>query len=771
MEGHPKNKYLIGVIGLIAVIIIALVASGAPVKFFKGEFDFESRDFQRDIDIPLGLEDLRNDRLDNVAQMRDTDADWQRKISDNPYPPTDLITSSAEDDAKKEEEKQKAEAEKLESLSKTILSVSPSKVMLSTAEATTSSITPQQSLSANQYTLCASGPSDVTIGNVKFMSQGSDHSSVGLLQITGKPDSLNVAIHQDWSGDFMTIDNYLLLANSCVEVGMRLTSVDAKAEWQRISLVGVKANVKVQYNNQANDWLGNNNETLIVGTHIAFKPDKKIFITNVDKPKNKTYKANATGSDFLYGSYAIYTPNTGKASVSSVKLSLVTKDYESMTFKIKASTPKPYLWYTNNLGSYAWDSDTSSSGTPAPADQSITMKAGEEITIPLNVNLSYGQVTVLKILSVGSTPATKGNFYFKVVDVVTDGSLDTNLATLDTTIISIVDNLTAAAFIYPHPSKGSKQWIDSTDAQNSINKEGSYKIAYIKTSVSGTDSNNIIVKDLSIKFDGTFKEPLKLKFFNNNVLIATELVSKGDVVTLSDFFLLDLYIKAENIPGDPKFIHHIKPKITNLVQVFNTDIDGYKKGQSIPQFIQEWDFDKEMWVNKSAIFPFSFGIVSIGPTTLNFIDIGGSGGSGASKLVTIANLPKGKTSGFTMNTAYFLAQGDVKIHGVTYKHLARDTSPFKDIKLQRSDANVYLKSADWTKENSIFTPSTPFIHGNEETWSYELVALDPAEPVEDIWFDLIQIDAKTPGGTLVPVFVKSLPLGQNPVKGPVYIFK
>lgn len=783
MEEQPRKKYLIGTLVLVAVLVIGAIASGIPAKMLKGDFDF---DFKRridplEIDIPTTTELFRSRRLDDITRLQERMDDWQKKISDDPLPVLDENGYTPEEAAKKKQQQEEEEAAKQakieQDLANTILNVAPSKAMMSVIEEKASNVTSQKPLKANQYSLCASGPSNVVITNVRFMSQGSDHTSTAYLEISGKSNSVSVVINQDWTGDFMTVDNYQLAANSCVEVGMKLVGVQEKALWQRISLVGVKANVKVEYQNPVTDGYGYNNETLIAGTYLAYSSVNTLSAANANYSKQQAYKINTPG-ELSYGTYGFYTSKNSKASLSALKISLVTKDYDAITFQTKTTLPKVYNWGTENLGQYSWDASSAPAGDSAPPEPSITLKAGEEVTIPLQATLSYSSVTFLKISAFKSAPPTKGSFAFKITGVMTDGTLVTDLQALEPTNISIINDATtsASAKIFYGPFKGSKKWIDSTDAQNNIDTEGTYYLASIDTNLTGVNLADTTFKDLSIKFDGIFKEPLKLQFYNGstNTLISKKTISKGDIVTLSDFSANYIEIRAENIPGDPKFPLHIKPKITNLILQFNKDIGNYKQGQSLPLFIEEYNQDKQDWVTiPVTTFPLSFGIISVGPTTLNYIDFGnGNSNTGAPQLVSIANLPKGQNSEFTMNEACFLAQGHVKMYGATYKHLSRETSPFKDIKLQiGGNTNVYLKPADWTKENSTFSLSAPFDHSNENIWCYKLVVLDPVEPVEDIWFDLINLIAKTPGGNPVPVFIKTLPLENNPVKGPVYIFK
>ena len=140
--------------------------------------------------------------------------------------------------------------------------------------------------------------------------------------------------------------------------------------------------------------------------------------------------------------------------------------------------------------------------------------------------------------------------------------------------------------------------------------------------------------------------------------------------------------------------------------------------------------------------------------------------------VDIAKLPKDKSSSFNVNSTCFIAQGNSKVLEVTYQHVARDTSPFADIKLKVNLTDVYLKPKDWTKEAAVFTLTNPMSVWNDNGICLELDVIDPKEAAEDFWFSLIHIKAVTPEkSTNVPVYNESKFLEELPVKGTVYTFK
>lgn len=793
LDYRRRLLFLLG--GAVLFVVAVLAATGSLPSGLKGQFDAGAeRGAQVDEDVgrQMATEETADSQRSADDPGRAPDPEWsddsrQRKSGDMPSidlnyydPPNilqlkedteEIIKQKALENAEKAKEAEKAK--KLEDLSKTTLTVSPSKLMMASAEIPASNVTIQQPFSANQYTLCADGPGDVTIANIKFVSRGSKHSSVAYLNVAGKPLSTNVSLSPGyWSGDFQTIDNYVLPGNTCVEVGLHLVSADSDAAWQQISLLDLKANAaKIQYNGTLENWPYNGSP--ILGTHIVFKLDKKIFITNIDDPTSKTYLAKNSDNNVLYGSYALYTPKTTKISLSSLKLSLVTKDYASIDFQIKTSPAWPYFIDSENYNpkDFASNLDNYSSSKPLNLlENNLTVKAGEDVSIPLSSDLSYGNAMVFRIFSSGGTPATPGTFSLKVTGITSDGSLE-NLSTLETTSVLIADKITtnASVTLQPFPYKYSK-WIDSTDAQKEIDGGGgAYELFHIETNLNGAYANQVDVQSISLKFDGTFKEKLKLRFYDYGdkyKLIDTKTVSPGDVISFANFLLGPVSIRAENIAGDGKIPYHIKPKIMGFTAVLNTDVGSSKKGQPISVFIN----NSNESVVEPAIFPVSLGIISVGPTALHYLDSAGNGIPDAPKMVSIGALQKNKISDFTMNEACFVAQGYVQIYEVTYKHFSREKSPFADIKLNIELQNVYLKPADWTKEDSHFTPITPFSQSNQSIRCYDLVVLNPLEPVDDTWFNLVKITAKTPNGTIVPVFVKGALLEQNPVKGPHYIF-
>jgi len=131
---------------------------------------------------------------------------------------------------------------------------------------------------------------------------------------------------------------------------------------------------------------------------------------------------------------------------------------------------------------------------------------------------------------------------------------------------------------------------------------------------------------------------------------------------------------------------------------------------------------------------------------------------------------------FTVNSVCFKAQGNAVVSEFVYHHVARETSPFKDVILDTGYEKIYLKDTDWQLNDSTFKLTTPHLHENGQL-CLDLQVSYPEEPLEDFWFNLSSIKAKDTNGNLIPVYNPYAPLGtsiplsaDNPVFGAIYSF-
>ncbi len=781
------------------LFVVFFVFTGNAGRLMKGDFQFEfTPEFNNFRFVPTPSEDINTRTLDarRIMTPEEMFQEEQRKMSDETAEQRNknvIFTTDTEEAEKKkiqEEEAKKIQAQK--DLDNTTLSVSPSQAMSPYLTVNSKTVSATNPLKAAQYTLCANGPSEVTITNVKFMNQDSGKTSVGHFFVQGKAPSIDVSLSNYWTGDFMTLDNYKLPANTCVDAGMNLVSVNAAAEWQRIILKGVKANAKVTYVGEYEYFYSNENnitETSIFGSHITYMPVQKYNVKHLDNEKSFQYLSDASqNQDRLYGTYGIATPFNGTTKITALKIKLETSDFDSVEAGFTLSPVKQIWEVGSNLQNYKYPNQkTVSMAIPPPAtlvaaSNSTVFKANETATIPVDITLNGANVVILEFTSSLGVPKTSGTFKLHIVGLESNGESLTDFTTLETPTIQIVDKVAPKAkgsiTLMPNPGNQFKTWMDSDDVQAGITKNGHVKFLTLDTNLKNLNFPDMKIQKLELKIDGTFKSPLNIDVVLGDVLLPTTYtVNKGGVLTLTDipldYTMWNFQFFVKNIPGDPKFPLHIKPRLQNIELVYAKDGANFKKDEKIPVFLNQYDIVTDKWIDiPLTTFPATFGITSIGPSSLNYKDLDSGNVKGGATVVSIGNLPKGQVSEFTMNKACFISQGNASIYSVTYNHASREKSPFKDIKLSINESNnIYLKSADWTKEQSKFILTTPEFIGNDNTNCFSLVVLDPLEPVEDIWFHLIGIEAKTAGGKLVPVYANSIPLDKNPVKGSTYIFK
>jgi hypothetical protein len=148
-------------------------------------------------------------------------------------------------------------------------------------------------------------------------------------------------------------------------------------------------------------------------------------------------------------------------------------------------------------------------------------------------------------------------------------------------------------------------------------------------------------------------------------------------------------------------------------------------------------------------------------------------GYGSYEYINLSEL--GENEEVTVNNSYLEPQGNMWLNSITYAHMARETSPFKDIILDTGSTLLYQKDAIWT-ENSVtfkFTNDHYIWHG---TTNYlELKVLQPNEAITGVWFNLTGLELKEGNGNVVKAYSSATPLLElstdNPISGTLFDFE
>ena len=132
------------------------------------------------------------------------------------------------------------------------------------------------------------------------------------------------------------------------------------------------------------------------------------------------------------------------------------------------------------------------------------------------------------------------------------------------------------------------------------------------------------------------------------------------------------------------------------------------------------------------VYPLSLYKCFFGPV-MAFINDAGSG-YGVYESFDLSELDPDKK--ILTNYSYLEPQGNMYLHSITFAHMARETSPFKDIILSIGiNTQLYQKDAVWTENSVTFKPTIlEDIHHDYNSY-IGLDVLPPVEPITGIWFN------------------------------------
>lgn len=661
-----------------------------------------------------------------------------------------------------------------------------------------SDITATKPYIGSQFEFCVEGTVDAQIKSALMWSLASNDAKKIQISIGDTAVLDPITVKDDWSGDFLTFKNYVIPANTCQMLTVKILQITQDAAWQKFTLKGAVSNLPVTmaYKKplaagavEANKF--GNVTSELHGQHLIYKPVNVVGVHTSalwqTQKGDLHYKVKTKSPP--YADFPWYTPQNGTATIAGIDVMLDSSTTTPVPIMVSTVLMAPEwksiddAWY----GYVPGGGNSSDFSKLIDTVSGITLIPGVKTTIPFKnnggISIPPNTFATMRIAGDPSAPATPTNFIIKLVGVTTSASLmdGTQQGTQSSKSKTVFPYSSAKIFIDTdalavpmvkidaYPRSGIQSWHDSTEASTNFASDSDELLGL---AISTTVPAPMHIKNMTFSLKGTFSKPLTVVVQypanGSSKFLGPYTVANGGTFSLPDIdstpyssFYLSFHLKPYTNPLTASFA--VKPTITSV------SFENASDGAALPALINATDTNGA-YVYVPFAAPSKLGIANFSPTALfKTYDKTEPG----TVYVPLNSLPKDQEATFQMNYACFQSKNYSFITELTYSHTSREKSPFKNIMVEEEGYNqsVYMKSDDWTKELAHFKLTKPFeaFPGSNHCFALQVIA--PLEPVDELWFDLKSIKAVTKqAGLPVPVFVDSLPIEQNPVKGSVFTF-